>query len=103
MRFSLSAACALEAEHLRELGEQLWRRRQLRRRRGGAGDSADSARLRTGLVGANPTVVARLTGAEPGRVRAVARTAASPAELPPAPELFAQLAEVLGLEGAGRG
>jgi ribosomal protein S18 acetylase RimI-like enzyme len=54
-------------------------------------------------LGANPTVVARLTGAEPGRVRAVARTAASPAELPPAPELFAQLAEVLGLEGAGRG
>jgi len=54
-------------------------------------------------LGANPTVVARLTGAEPGRVRAVARTAASPDELPPAPELFAQLAEVLGLEGAGRG
>jgi ribosomal protein S18 acetylase RimI-like enzyme len=54
-------------------------------------------------LGANPTVVARLTGAEPARVRAVARTAASPAELPPAPELFARLAEVLGLENAGRG
>jgi ribosomal protein S18 acetylase RimI-like enzyme len=54
-------------------------------------------------LGANPTVVARLTGAEPARVRAVARTTASPDELPPAPELFAQLAEVLGLEGAGRG
>lgn len=54
-------------------------------------------------LGANPTVVARLTGAEPARVRAVARTAASPADLPPAPELFAQLAEVLGLEGAGHG
>jgi ribosomal protein S18 acetylase RimI-like enzyme len=54
-------------------------------------------------LGANPTVVARLTGAEPGRVRAVARTAASPAELPPAPELFAELAAVLGLEGAGHG
>ncbi|HLM36861.1 MAG TPA: GNAT family N-acetyltransferase [Gaiellaceae bacterium] len=54
-------------------------------------------------LNANPTVVARLTGAEPTAVRAVARTAASPAELPPAPELFAQLAEVLGLEGAGRG
>lgn len=53
-------------------------------------------------LGANPTVVARLTGAEPAAVRAVARTAASPAELPPAPELFAQLSEVLGLEGAGR-
>ena len=54
-------------------------------------------------LGANPTVLARLTGAQPARVRAVARTATSPAELPPAPELFAQLAEVLGLEGAGRG
>jgi hypothetical protein len=54
-------------------------------------------------LGANPTVLARLTGAEPARVRAVARTAGSPGELPPAPELFAQLAEVLGLEGAGRG
>jgi ribosomal protein S18 acetylase RimI-like enzyme len=54
-------------------------------------------------LGANPTVVARLTGAEPARVRAVARTAASPDQLPPAPELFAELAEVLGLEGAGHG
>jgi ribosomal protein S18 acetylase RimI-like enzyme len=54
-------------------------------------------------LGANPTVVARLTGAEPSRVRAVARTAASPDELPPAPDLLAQLAEVMGLEGAGRG
>jgi ribosomal protein S18 acetylase RimI-like enzyme len=53
-------------------------------------------------LSANPTVVARLTGAEPARVRAVARTAASPDELPPAPELLAQLAQVLGLEGAGR-
>ena len=35
-------------------------------------------------LAANPRVVARLTGAEPGAVRAVARTAASPAELPPA-------------------
>jgi ribosomal protein S18 acetylase RimI-like enzyme len=54
-------------------------------------------------LAANPTVVARLTGAEPGRVRAVARTASSPDELTPAPELLAELAEVLGLEGAGRG
>jgi ribosomal protein S18 acetylase RimI-like enzyme len=54
-------------------------------------------------LGANPTVVARLTGAEPARVRAVARTASSPDELPPAPELLELLAEVLGLEGAGRG
>jgi ribosomal protein S18 acetylase RimI-like enzyme len=54
-------------------------------------------------LGANPTVVARLTGAEPSRVRAVARTASSPEELPPPAELFAQLAELLGLECAGRG
>jgi ribosomal protein S18 acetylase RimI-like enzyme len=54
-------------------------------------------------LGANPTVVSRLTGAEPSRVRAVARTAPSPDELPPPAELFAQLAELLGLEGAGRG
>jgi ribosomal-protein-alanine N-acetyltransferase len=48
-------------------------------------------------LGANPTVVARLTGADPGRVRAVARTAASPGDLPPAPELLRQLAELMGL------
>jgi ribosomal protein S18 acetylase RimI-like enzyme len=54
-------------------------------------------------LGANPTVVSRLTGAEPAQVRAVARTAASPDELPPADELLQQLAQVLGLEGAGRG
>jgi len=54
-------------------------------------------------LGANPTVVARLTGAEPASVRAVARTATSPDELPPAEELLQQIAEVLGLEGAGRG
>ena len=48
-------------------------------------------------LGANPTVVARLTGAAPARVRAVARTAASPDELPPAPELLKQIAELMGL------
>jgi GNAT superfamily N-acetyltransferase len=53
-------------------------------------------------LSANPTVVARLTGADPARVRAVARTASSPDELPPARELLAQLAELMGLEGAGR-
>jgi ribosomal protein S18 acetylase RimI-like enzyme len=47
---------------------------------------------------ANPTVVSRLTGAEPARIRAVARTAASPGELPPARELYAQIADVLGLD-----
>jgi ribosomal protein S18 acetylase RimI-like enzyme len=49
-------------------------------------------------LGANPTVVARLTGAEPARVRAVARTASSADELPPASELLAQIAELMGLQ-----
>jgi len=49
-------------------------------------------------LGANPTVVARLTNAEPARVRAIARTASSPSELPPAEELFQQIAEVLGVQ-----
>jgi GNAT superfamily N-acetyltransferase len=49
-------------------------------------------------LGANPTVVARLTNADPQRVREVARTAASPDELPPAAELYASLADVLGLQ-----
>ena len=52
---------------------------------------------------ANPTLLARLTGAEPAAIRAVARTADSPAELPPAEELFDELAEVLGIDGAGLG
>ncbi|MGZ6727780.1 MAG: hypothetical protein ACXVFC_00535, partial [Gaiellaceae bacterium] len=50
-------------------------------------------------LGSNATVVSRLTGADPARVRAVARTAASPEELPPAPELLQQIAELLGLSG----
>jgi ribosomal protein S18 acetylase RimI-like enzyme len=54
-------------------------------------------------LGANPTVVARLTGAEPARVRAVARTAVSPAELPPATELVEAIAEVMGVAEAGHG
>jgi ribosomal protein S18 acetylase RimI-like enzyme len=49
-------------------------------------------------LGANPTVVARLTGADPHRVREIARTASSPAELPPATELHAQIAELMGVE-----
>ena len=56
----------------------------------------------TGL-GANPTVVARLTHADPARVREVARTAVSARELPPAPELIERIAKVLGVEGAGHG
>jgi hypothetical protein len=49
-------------------------------------------------LGANATVVARLTGADAKRVREVARTAASPGELPPAHELYEQIASVMGLQ-----
>ena len=49
-------------------------------------------------LGANATVVGRLTGADPKRVREVARTAASPGELPPAQELYEQLATVMGVQ-----
>ena len=48
-------------------------------------------------LAANPTVAQRLTGADPARVRAVARTASSTEELPAPDELHAQLAEVLGV------
>jgi GNAT superfamily N-acetyltransferase len=48
-------------------------------------------------LAANPTVAERLTGADPARVRAVARTSRSPEELPPADELVAQIAETLGV------
>jgi ribosomal protein S18 acetylase RimI-like enzyme len=48
-------------------------------------------------LGANPTVVARLTGADPKRVREVARTAVTPSELPPAQELYEQIAAVMGV------
>jgi ribosomal protein S18 acetylase RimI-like enzyme len=54
-------------------------------------------------LGANPTVLARLTGADPAGVRQVARTAARPEELPPAEELLASIASVLGIEGATHG
>jgi ribosomal protein S18 acetylase RimI-like enzyme len=49
-------------------------------------------------LGANATVVARLTGADPKRVREVARTAPSPGELPPAQELYEQIATVMGVQ-----
>lgn len=51
----------------------------------------------------NPPLVARLTGADAGAVRAIARTGASPSDLPPAPELIAELGALLGLHGAGHG
>jgi ribosomal protein S18 acetylase RimI-like enzyme len=47
---------------------------------------------------ANPTLVARLTGADRDAVRRVARTAASPVELPDAGALYEQIAALMGLE-----
>jgi hypothetical protein len=52
---------------------------------------------------ANPTVIARLTGANAGAIRQVARTADSPVDLPPAEELIRDIAGVLGLSGADYG
>jgi ribosomal protein S18 acetylase RimI-like enzyme len=49
-------------------------------------------------LAANPTLVARLTGAGRDDVKRVARTAALPAELPPAAELYEQIAHLMGLE-----
>lgn len=54
-------------------------------------------------LAANPRVVARLTGADPAAVRAVARTAPSPDRLPPARELLAEIAATIGLEGTEHG
>jgi ribosomal protein S18 acetylase RimI-like enzyme len=54
-------------------------------------------------LGANPTVVARLTGADPKRFREAARTAASPDALPPPQELLGQIAELMGISGAEHG
>jgi ribosomal protein S18 acetylase RimI-like enzyme len=48
-------------------------------------------------LGANPTVTHRLTGADPARVRAVARTARAAEDLPPAGEMYAELVDLLGV------
>ena len=48
-------------------------------------------------------MLGRLTGADPQMIKALATTGTSPAELPPARELIASLASVLGLEGADHG
>jgi [ribosomal protein S18]-alanine N-acetyltransferase len=48
---------------------------------------------------ANPTLLGRLTGAKPAEIRAAARTASSPAELPPVEEQLAELARTLGIDG----
>ena len=47
---------------------------------------------------ANPTVVSRLTGASPPRIRAATPNAERPGDLPPAEDLYVQLADVLGLQ-----
>jgi hypothetical protein len=52
---------------------------------------------------ANPTVIARLTGADPSAIRNIARTADSPVDLPPPEELVRALAAALGIEGADYG
>jgi ribosomal protein S18 acetylase RimI-like enzyme len=54
-------------------------------------------------LAANPTVVSRLTGADPEAVRGIARTAPAPADLPPPRALLASLAETMGIEGSGHG
>jgi ribosomal protein S18 acetylase RimI-like enzyme len=54
-------------------------------------------------LAANPTVVSRLTGAVPEEVRRIARTAPTPADLPPARDLLAELATALRVEGAAHG
>ncbi len=54
-------------------------------------------------LGANPRLMARLTGADPEAIRATARTGRSPAELPPSRELLSALGRVFLLAGAGYG
>ena len=54
-------------------------------------------------LGANPRLMARLTGADPDAVRAIARTAASPAERPPAADLLVELARLFGIPQAAHG
>jgi GNAT superfamily N-acetyltransferase len=54
-------------------------------------------------LGANPTVLARLTGADPARVRELVRTASAPSELPEATALVETIGGVLGVAEAGHG
>jgi ribosomal protein S18 acetylase RimI-like enzyme len=54
-------------------------------------------------LAANPRVISRLTGADADAVRAIARNAPTPADLPPARDLLAALAREIGIEGAGHG
>ena len=54
-------------------------------------------------LGANSTVVARLTGADPHEFRRVVRTAGTPEELGSPQELLERIAGLMGLSGAGHG
>ena len=54
-------------------------------------------------LGANPRLMARLTGADPGDVRAAAQTAKTPGELPPAAEMLGDLARVFHISRAAFG
>jgi hypothetical protein len=54
-------------------------------------------------LAANPTVVARLTGADPAEVRRVIVNGKGPDELPPADELAAAVGSLLGVEGGDLG
>jgi hypothetical protein len=54
-------------------------------------------------LGANPRVVARLTGADPNRIRGLARTASSPDDLLPPEQLVAEIAAAMGVAGAEHG
>jgi hypothetical protein len=54
-------------------------------------------------LGANPRLMARLTGADADAVRATARTARAPGELPPAVDLVAELGRLFGIPQAGLG
>jgi hypothetical protein len=52
-------------------------------------------------LGANPRLMARLTGADADAVRATARTATAPEELQPASQLVAELGRLFGIPQAG--
>lgn len=54
-------------------------------------------------LGANPRLMARLTGADLEAVRAAARTGRDPTELPPAADLHAELERIFGLVRGARG
>jgi hypothetical protein len=54
-------------------------------------------------LGANPRLMSRLTGADHEAVRATARTAGRPEDLPPASELLAGIARLFGVERGAYG